>query len=250
MTETFKVGQKVRVNDVVDGEVTYGPFSSTFGMYRAYVVRIGGTEKLQKERDLSAIPETPKFSVGDVVTLATRPGAKATVEYGPFDDRDTYVVKLVDEPTDPDSPRTFTAMEHVMAKAAGTVKVGDRVRVVRARWAAEFHGKTGVVTSTSRTWREAQGDIHRYEVRMDNADAQILVAEVDPVSGVDTGTYTYDGVTYDLSAKYRDKDGDIVRLALVDGIARARYYGNQPDQDSHTLEYVVDRYAPLTRVTD
>ncbi|MFB7114071.1 hypothetical protein, partial [Streptomyces sp. NPDC056291] len=66
-----------------------------------------------------------KFNIGDEVTLTTR-GSRATVEYGPFDELDTYVVKLVDAPADPDDVRTFTALASVM-KPAPAFAIGDKV---------------------------------------------------------------------------------------------------------------------------
>ncbi|WNI28624.1 phiSA1p31-related protein [Streptomyces sp. ITFR-6] len=120
MTE-FKVGDKVQAFKSTNGEITYGPVSSTFGSYTVYVVRKeNGEEVTHRVSDLTAAPVAPVFAVGGTITLTTRPGSRATVEYGPFDSANTrgadvYVVKLVDPPAD-DSPRTFTALASVMEK--------------------------------------------------------------------------------------------------------------------------------------
>lgn len=247
--ERFEVGQKVAHNICGDVDVSYGPFTDPFGR-RHYVIRLeSGRELDATELQLSAIPETPKFAVGDTVTLTTRrDGALYTVEYGPFDDRGVYVVRRVEEPTDPDEVRTFPALVEVMRKAAPAVKVGDRVRVIRAKYAEGQHGQTGVVTSTSEVWRETAGDRHPFLVSLDDG-GEICAAEVEPVT--DENTYEYDGVVYDLTAKYRDRDGDRWRLKRINGVVRARMNdGEEPTSDSHTLATVVGNWGPLTRVID
>jgi hypothetical protein len=247
VTETFEVGQKVRVSGVAEGEITYGPFPSTYGTFTGYVVRTGETERLQRERDLSAIPETPKFAIGDVVTVRTR-GARATVEYGPFDDRDVYVVKLVDEPTDSDDARTFTALASVL-KADTEIKVGDRVRVVKDDpeiRTGEYVGEIGTVMDVGNALRD---DLN-YRIKLPLGRAW-WVAEVERVT--DEDTYTYDGVTYDLSGQYRDREGDVWRFARIDGTVRGTCDedGDAPVRVYHaTLERIVDDWAPLTRVND
>lgn len=253
MTETFEIGQKVRVRGIVEGEITYGPFSSTFGAYTGYVVRIGETEELQKERDLSAIPVTPRFAVGDVVTLTTS-GAKATVEYGPFDDRDVYVVKLVEAPADPDAVRTFTTLASAV-KPLEPVRVGDRVRVVEDdpdNRTGEYVGKIGIVDSICLD----SFDGLPYVVRFGNGtgahgtpDGKWCVKAVERVEDVeDEDTYTHDGVAYDLTATYRDSDGDVWRLARIDGVIRAQAYGLPATAQSRIFDEVTTAYGPLTRV--
>lgn len=248
MTETFEVGQKVCHTSHGVGVVTYGPYLSTFGD-DAYLVRKegGGVERTWFGRHLSAIPETPKFTVGDVVTLTTRPGSRATVEYGPFDDRDVYVVKLVDEPADPDEIRTFTAMAHVMTKVEepAPIKVGDRVMVVKDDpeiRTGEYVGKIGLVTDVGNSIRREL----KYRVSLPDGGLW-WVAEVALVDG---DVYTHDGVTYDLSAKYRDRDGDVWHFARF-GDKVVGLIGSKPrnadDSDPFTLAV---RYGPLTRVTD
>lgn len=252
MSGTFEAGQKVKVFDEEEGEITYGPVRSTFGGYTGYVVRVDGADVWHKGTDLSAIPEPPKFAVGDVVELITRRGARATVEYGPFDDRDVYVVKLVDKPADADDVRTFTALASVLRTVVDPepVKVGDRVRIVRATHAEECHGREGVVTSTSADWRADRGDAHPYIVRLDNGDGTVYVAELERVDSPSADTYEYDGVTYDLSATHRDKDGDPWTFKQVDGRVAAGCNGFDPEHSTVTLESVVDEFGPLTRVND
>ncbi|AKZ59190.1 hypothetical protein SAM23877_6145 [Streptomyces ambofaciens ATCC 23877] len=247
MSDVFEVGQKVRVPGEAEGEVTYGPFRSTFGSFTGYVVRVRGIERLYRESHLAAVPTLPVFAVGDTVTLTTR-DSLATVEYGPFDDRDVYVVKLVDAPSDPDDVRTFTALASVMRKVeTPAVAVGDRVRVTRAFAVSNWLGRVGTVTSTTERFRENLGDLHRYVV--DDGSDSVYAAEVEPVT--DEDTYEYNGMVYDLVAKYRDRDGDVWRLKRVNGIVRARWDGEEdPTTDSNTLATVASTWGPLTRITD
>jgi hypothetical protein len=246
-----------------------------------------------------------KFSVGDEVIVTTR-NMRATVEYGPFDCRDpeVYVVKLVDEPTDPDDVRTFTSLASVMKPAPkfsvgdkitgpscvpGTltagpfkrpdnsvfwvvereggyhaavgevflmktpepepVKVGDRVRVVeddRYFDTGRFVGLVGTVTDIgeSRTpylVKFGDGD-HGEE------DGQWYCAEVKRVT--DEDVYEYDGVVYDLSAKYRDRDGDVWQFNRKRRGGVPNMYIDDEGNDWDTIESVYRSYGPLTRVTD
>ncbi|MCQ6554755.1 phiSA1p31-related protein [Streptomyces sp. C10-9-1] len=254
----FKVGDKVRVFGTEEGVVTYGPVRSAFNTYELFVVKQDAGERAFKVSDLESAPETLVFTVGDTVTLTTRSGAVATVEYGPFDDRDVYVVRLVDEPADPDDVRTFTAMASVMRPALREIKVGDRVRVIRddpRTKTGEFVGRTGTV----RTVRDVDGTRRSlpYRVKLDDPsgtwdDDSWWVTEVELLDGPAADTVTHNGITYDLSACYRDRDGDMWRLKRVGDVVRARETaaGAAPTESSSSLANVVTTWGPLTRVTD
>jgi hypothetical protein len=242
---TFEVGQKVEHLSHGEVEVTYGPFRGRYTP-TAYLLKLeDGRETVGSASQLTAIPEAPKFAVGDVVSLATRAGAKATVEYGPFDDGDVYVVKLVDAPAYVDDPRTFTAMAHVMTKVdePEPVKVGDRVRVVAASYAESVHGQIGSVTAVG-DLRTYDGIPHRYAVSVDGM--KIYASEVERVE--DENTYTHDGVTYDLSATYNDRDDEPWTFERFGGEVRGGCNGFTPSPMSETLEGVVSLYGPLTRI--
>ncbi|MEU1254816.1 phiSA1p31-related protein [Streptomyces chartreusis] len=253
MTETFRVGQTVRHQVRGDVEVAYGPYTNTFDATR-YIIRLEDGRETHASPDvLSVIPETPKFTVGDVVTLATRAGMKATVEYGPFDDRDVYVVKLVDEPTDADDIRTFTAMGHVMTKVPEPepVQVGDRVRVVYAEWGDEAHGKLATVESVTDGWTPRHtGELHPYKLRVDGLSGRYWARDVERVE--DGNTFTHDGVIYDLTARYRDRDGDEWTFSAggqgSDGTPNGAMNGYAGRDHSYTLGYAAQNYGPLTRV--
>lgn len=241
---TFEVGQKVRVFGTRDGEIVYGPASSTFGGYEGYVVNVDGTDKWQKAADLEAVPTRPTFAVGDVVTLATRAGAKATVEYGPYDGGDVYVVKLVDEPADEYVPRTFNAMAHVMQPAMDDgIKVGDRVRVLKddpVLSTGRFVGKIGTVLSVGGSARE------ELKYRLDFGSTVWWVEAVERV--IEEDTYTHEGVTVSLTGAYRDRDGDEWRFRRIGDDVRANAYGYEPDEDSQVADGPLSRWAPFTRI--
>ena len=249
MTETFEVGQKARHQSRGDVEVTYGPFENVIGG-RRYVVRVAdGREVMVTPDVLTSIPETPKFTVGDVVSLATRAGAKATVEYGPFDNRDVYVVKLVDEPADADDIRTFTAMAHVMTKASAPIKVGDRVRVVKGDDSPRFVGEVGVLKQNDERdhlpYLVEFGDGRGYH---GDPNGQWWCREVERVE--DENTVTYSGVTYELGVRYRDRDGDYWSLRrnpeLRDEIQAQMAPVDDDEWDHYTLSTLVALYSPLT----
>ncbi|MFE7624279.1 phiSA1p31-related protein [Streptomyces sp. NPDC057509] len=239
----FKVGDEVRVLAGGEGFVTYGPVNSTFDTYKIYVVKQeGDDERAFKSSDLEPVP--PAFTVGDIVTLSTR-GARATVEYGPFDDRDVYVVKLLDEPAD-GNPRTFTALASVMTKVPALVPVGTRVRVDRAEYAEYAHGLTGEVTSNTDTWTPYGDVIHPYSVRMDDRTrGTIHAAEVTPIHEPPAG-FEYEGTVYECGVTYEDKDGDRWRFD------RPRDGGEPLADDTscwlrEPLSDVVRAWGPLTK---
>lgn len=253
MTETFEVGQKVKHAVYGDMEVTYGPFRARFAPV-AYLARHeDGREMAATDRSLAAIPETPKFAVGDVVTLATRAGARVTVEYGPFDDRDVYVVKLVEAPDGDDNPRTFTAMAHVMTKVVEPepVKVGDRVRVTDddGGGSNRFNGRVGVLKEYNERnylpYLVEFGDGRGYH---GDENGRWNCKAVERVT--DEDTYTHNGVTFDLAAQYSDKDDDVWCLKRINGVVRARLVEDReaPTSSSNPLAVVAERWGPLTRI--
>ena len=63
-----------------------------------------------------------------------------------------------------------------------------------------------------------------------------------------TDTHTHDGVAYDLSASYRDKDGDVWRFETLDDAVRGGINGNEVYPYSETLAEVVGDYGPLSKV--
>lgn len=246
MTETFEVGQRVRVSGAADGEIIYGPFPSTYGTFTGYVVRIGGTERLQRERDLSAIPEPPKFAIGDKVTVsASQPDG--SIVAGPFKNRwnageTLWVVEGTDGLHSMPAERLLTK---VVEPEPASVKVGDRVRVIAASYADETHGEVGTALEVDS--REEFDDI-RHPFYVDLGDGTTVYASAVARMG-DEDTYTHNGVTYDLSAKYRDRDGDVWRFQrMSDGAVHGRWTAGPIEVHHSTLAEVADECGPLTRV--
>jgi hypothetical protein len=130
------------------------------------------------------------------------------------------------------------------------IKVGDRVRVVADDpeiRTGEYVGKVGLVaTIGNRVRRELV-----YRISFPDGDYW-WVADVERVT--DENTYTHDGVTYDLSAKYRDKDGDewtfTDRGFGPDGTPNGAMNGYAGGNYSYTLGYAAQKYGPLARITD
>lgn len=245
MTE-FKVGDKVKHRTFGRGEIAFGPvnFPSILG---GYLVKAGdGDHRVAGPEGMTL---DVAFDVGDIVTLTTRDGARATVEYGPFDNQPVYVVKLVEPPAD-DSPRTFTALASMM-EATEPVKVGDRVRVIVAdpgsSLSAKFTGRIGVLS---------KDDGHRsrtqYLVKFGSGfhgddDGTWYCASVEKVADEPADGFEYEGVTYEYGETYEDYDGDtwkFKRSAVHDQPVSdvGSYQSGQP------LGYVVSHYSPLKKL--
>ncbi|MFF9525395.1 phiSA1p31-related protein [Streptomyces achromogenes] len=240
MTERFEVGQKVKHNVRGDAEVTYGPYTNTFGQVH-YVVRLASGRELDATADqLSAIPEPPKFSVGDKVTSF---GDKYTILAGPFQGHtEWYVVE------DEDGKAMTADPNDLVRHDPEPIKVGDRVRVLRATYAEECHGLTGTVDNVDCDVT-LDGISHPYHVNLDGRSGGVYASSVEPVDEPAADTYEYDGVTYDLSARYRDKDGDVwsftgKRRASVPTVTMTGDVDNW-----NTIELIARNYGPLTRVT-
>ncbi|MEV7855142.1 phiSA1p31-related protein [Streptomyces sp. NPDC088183] len=249
--QTFKVGDKVIHSVFGPGEIAFGPAEFSTSALGYILKCANGVHKV------ASIPASmtlaPAFTVGDVVTIRTRRNARATVEYGPFEGEDVYVVKLVDPPADPADRRTFTALARVMTKVddePDIVPVGTRVRIDRAAFAREGRGHVGVVLSNTETWcGVTDDDVHRYTVQLDGG-TRLYVAELTPIDEL-ADTFEHDGIVYDLSARYTDTDGDTWRFARVGGEVCGEY---EPvcsiNGYSPTLAFVVRSFGPLTKVTD
>lgn len=255
MTE-FKVGDKATRHGR-EVEITYGPFTSTLGFSWCVVRNADGKEDTARREDLTPIPVAPTFDVGDIVTLTTR-NARATVEYGPFDNPgrvlpDVYVVKLVDPPAD-DNPRTFTALASVMEKVAEPtpVKVGDRVRVLVADstlpdLSEQFTGRVGVVNRIDNGRSTTPFRIKFGPGHHGNFNGSWWCESVEKVADEPADGFRYKGVTYEYGVTYTDGDGDSWKFdAPADE-------GDEPESARGSfnvgsmLSDVVDSYGPLTK---
>lgn len=248
MTETlFNIGDKVTHDDLGPGEIVFGPLKMTYGA-TAYAVRLDNGE----DRSLRADKLTARAGMYTVGDEAVYIGYRVKVIGGPvvgYISGDTrYLVEFVDGP---DVGKGDGATEGRLspAPASGSAKVGDRVRVVRAKYAEEYHGKTGTVISVTDTWVPTGDVLHPYDVRMD-AGGEIAAAEVEKIADEPPTSYAVvNGARYNMGAQYRDKDDDVWVFQLVDGTARGESCDCcTPNSDSETLADVVSAYGPLTRV--
>jgi hypothetical protein len=244
VTETFEVGQKVRHDAHGDVEVTYGPFHDTFGRTR-YVVRLAsGTETTLTEGTLDAIPEPPAFAVGDKVTTALY--GSGTLVAGPYEGRycdGRWVVELTN------GKHVFPASEALTKVVEQPIKVGDRVRVTDDGGGAHrFTGRVGTV-------KKLHPESYALRYLVEFGDGQGHHGDLNgrwnckAVERVEAeNTHTYNGVTYDLSAKYKDRDGDVWQFARFGDEVRGTYTNRPVEEHDETLSGVVRSYGPLTRV--
>ncbi|WP_406161037.1 phiSA1p31-related protein [Streptomyces canus] len=170
---------------------------------------------------------TQTFKVGDKVVNDMF--GTGEIVYGPYDipGGSGYFFKGEDG-----LHRTVT---DVYLKPAAKFKVGDKVTEYGINYtihAGPFFGDT--------EW---------YAV--EDARGRVLYASPGNFAIVEpANTYTHDGVTYDLAAKYRDAGGDVWsftgrRLHGVPTVTMSGILGN-----TDTVEDIADDYGPLTRVND
>ncbi|KUF18836.1 phiSA1p31-related protein [Streptomyces silvensis] len=316
-TKTFEVGQKVEFRGK-EVEISYGPFTSPLGFSWCVLRRADGREETGRMTDLKAIPEPPTFAVGDKVTSSPYVGALVA---GPFThafDGDPFWVMEVDGKHRTPRERTLTKV------MPPEIKIGDKVRIIRAEYAERTHGKIGTVTRTDCSWREWVGDRHPYEVDIEGegtvwvaelervdvedsasdpvkvgdvvrilednafradvkagdlfvvqetfrstwADEDRIRVETHPGSRMERWTFrpqdfekvpadeveVHEGVVYDLSARYRDKDGDVWSFCRIADEVRGECSSADRDSSyritkySDTLSYAVETFGPLTRI--
>jgi hypothetical protein len=250
----FEVGQTVRHEVRGEVDVTYGPFVGLYGDGR-YIVRQGdGREVMVNISALSAIPEPPKFAIGDKVTSdGSLRDTVGILVAGPFVSPllgDRFWVADVDD-------RHHTPIEAGLRKVVdpAPIKVGDRVRVTDddGGGANRFNGRIGTVTTL-----HGEGSSLPYLVEFGNGrgfhgelNGTWNCRSVERVE--DETTYTHDGVTYDLTARYRDRDDDYWTFKNVEGTVRGNCASTNVATDVYngheSLESAVRRYGPLTRVS-
>ncbi|WP_030962641.1 phiSA1p31-related protein [Streptomyces sp. NRRL S-378] len=240
---TFKVGDSVRHESRGRAEVTYGPYENTFGQTCVVVRLENGRES---GVSVGALTAEPKFAIGDEVKYEY--GGGGTLVAGPFKSgHHDAAIWVVEKSDGTHMVPTENSLSRVEVKAR-EIKVGDRVRVVRATYASRCHGRTGVVTAVGLDWRAEDGDAHQFRVELDDGD-YLYAAEVALLDEAPASTFEHDGVTYDLDAEYRDKDGDTWRFVAIKGVPRGGMNGRRDiDEYSDSLMSVVDDYGPLTKI--
>lgn len=249
MTEqTFKVGDKVRHETYGRGIVTYGPTDGPFGRDRV-VIRFDGRAR-EMTVDPRSLTASATFEVGEKVQ-GRYSAVPLTIEAGPFTYSGTewYAVRLADGDVS-----NMTAGYLSPAPADVPIKVGDRVRVLDddpAFRPGDYIGKVGTVNRLNSPTSRLP-----YSVRFDDGQGLATrtwnVKSVERVSAGDTETI--DGIAYDVTAKYKDRDGDTWSFKRIDGTVRGEYSSAGDDrsdyvtQYSDTLSYAVREFGPLRRV--
>lgn len=239
----FKVGDKVTHRTWGAGEVAFGPFKRD-GVENHYLMRQDrdGEHRLAED---DAMTLAAKFKVGDWVR-GKFSSTDYTVHAGPFHAHtEWYAVEDGDGKVWQAEVGDLTAAEPATTGLkpgdvvripsdylrAADVKAGDLLVVKVAEFGqVHVHAAPG---SRQRTWYFDTEDVER-------ADPS-TVAVVDDVA-------------YDLTARYRDRDGDYWTFKDVDGTVRGDCAGSDRDmshnidEDSETLAGAVRKYGPLTRV--
>ncbi|MFE5828705.1 phiSA1p31-related protein [Streptomyces sp. NPDC056508] len=233
MTE-FKVGDKATHEGFGDVEITYGPYTNAFGSTRFLARRENGCEVAV---DPGSMTITPKFAVGDKVTTGR---AEFTVEAGPFQGYgEWYAVRQGDgKVVSSAGLGAFTKVE-----PAREIKVGDRVRILTtgARGASVVAGEIYTVRYVDPGEVQVDGSGHADRWYLDPGDVELLT---EPPAD----TETVDGVVYDLSARYRDRDGDVWHFKRFGDDVRGGI-GRTPTSagDGDSLRFA-HGYGPLIKI--
>lgn len=251
---TFKVGDKVEHRTFGAGEIVFGPYDTDY-----YVLKRTNGDHAQVRAE--AMTSAPAFAVGDKAKLYRYP-EPVTVVAGPFTNR--Y--------------HTWYAIDSSHIDGVTTASADELTALETAPVSTFTHD--GITYDLTAEYRDSSGDVwqfsrdkvsgpdtednnddgtplarYRYSSSLDFAGrawAWSLAEAVrawSPLTKItDAGnTHTYDGITYDLTATYRDVDGDVWKLARVDGVVRAGI-GRPIRASSNPLTDVVDNYGPLRKV--
>ncbi|MFF1625599.1 phiSA1p31-related protein [Streptomyces sp. NPDC058272] len=249
MESTFKAGDKVEHRSFGAGQVVYGPFKR-MGRPDFYLMeQASNGEHRTVEPD--ALTKAAKFKVGDVAK-GRLTGRTLKILAGPYSGRrvdagEWYVVEYPEGHQGTENVRGLLvpepAPEVSSSIADESLKVGDKARVLKDDpiiCTGAYVGKVGTVLKVGGCARKP------LEYRLDFGDGDVWwVESVERVDDADT--YTYNGVTYDLSAKYKDTDGDIWKFERIGYEVRGTYTSRSVEEYDETLAGVVRSYGPLTR---
>jgi hypothetical protein len=175
------------------------------------------------------------FKVGDKVTHNIR--GKAEVTYGPYTDtfgRTYNVIRL-------ESGREMSVPADVLT-ALPDFAVGDKAKMDGEREPVEI--LAGPYTNRYITWYTVKAEIGETTAAEDNLTA---LPAPEPA---DRDTFEYDGVVYDLTAEYTDRDGDVWRFARVSGEIRGDWghHRESVDSDSYSISSAVRQWGPLRKI--
>ncbi|PPS86452.1 phiSA1p31-related protein [Streptomyces sp. MH60] len=247
----FKVGDKVEHGTFGKGEIAFGPYLSAFGVEQyLMLVEDGRHYVLRADADFKP---AAKFEVGDKATGAYSRRVY-TIVGGPFKGttgRTWYATENRDGTVDQNSEGNLLAVTPEPAKDEA-LKVGDVVRILedKAFGADVKAGDLFVVKRfcgnyPDRIWVDADSGAWTDEWVFRPQDFEKVAA--------DEAAVVADKI-YDLTARYRDTDGDYWTFKDVDGTVRGYCAGSNRDMsrmidsESDTLESAAREYGPLVRV--
>ncbi|MBT2412673.1 phiSA1p31-related protein [Streptomyces sp. ISL-12] len=241
----FKVGDKVKHRTFGAGQIAFGPYMAMGSVERYLMKAEDGTHYTTAP---DSMKPAAKFEVGDKVTSIG--GAAYIIEAGPFFTgygAEWYAVRGEEGGVYNSNAGSLEAAAPEPADKA--LKPGDVVRISRdgLEGADVKAGDLLVVTEVgtySVTVLAAPG-ARNSEWFFDHGN----VERVDP-----TTVAVVDNVAYDLTARYKDRDGDVWTFKDVDGTVRGECRSTDVDASdyiaaySDTLWQAVRNYGPLTRV--
>jgi hypothetical protein len=243
----FKVGDKVEHNGRRKGELTYGPFQSVSLSGEAFLLKEeDGRERVVRAGYLTALPS---FAVGDE---ALYDGHRVKIEGGPvtgFTSGDViYLFTFLEGPhTGSGASRNVERLKAITAPEP--IKVGDTVRVLRDN--AEFARVSAgdVFTVVELTGGRIAVDA---PLRTDGGNRWYFDPESLEKVDQSATTHVYNGITYDLTATYRDRDGDHWKLRR-DPANSSRVQAQMPPilesgWSGYDLATAVRTYGPLRKI--
>ncbi|WP_405620294.1 phiSA1p31-related protein [Streptomyces sp. NBC_00076] len=241
MAATFKVGDKVEHRTFGAGEVAFGPFEHHTDA-ESYLMKEAGSERHALVLG-EALSPAAKFKVGDKVT-GSHSGNEYTIEAGPFfSPNEWYATKSTAGYV---TSNRASVLHIVEAEAADEpVKVGDVVRILEDK-AFSANVRRGDLFEVKRLAGyagrikvDAAPGAHMAQWTFRPEDFEKVSADM---------VHVHDGKVYDLTASYRDRDGDVWHFARFGSEVRANI-GSKPESqwDGDSFR-IAAGYGPLTRV--
>ncbi|MEV4037695.1 phiSA1p31-related protein [Streptomyces umbrinus] len=244
---SFAVGAKVEHRTFGAGEVAFGPFDHSTGPNHYLIKQEGGKHALVVAEALSP---AAKFKVGDRVK-GQLSGTEYTIEAGPFfSPREWYATKHADGTVTQNGAGVLSLIDSAADDSA--VKVGDVIRIL----------KDGAFAASVKA-----GDLFEVKSLNPRIPGRIVV-DAGPGARMSQWNFrpqdfvkvsadkatVHDGTVYDLTAQYRDTDGDHWSFKRVGDAVRGDCGRSNIDRSSRVggyserLSSVVSTYGPLTKV--
>ncbi|MEU3729964.1 phiSA1p31-related protein [Streptomyces sp. NPDC033538] len=236
----FKVGDKVTHRSFGEGEIDFGPFEHYTGPDH-YLMRDGDGKHVLV--DGGSMKPIAKFEVGDKVR-GTFTGRVYIIAGGPFfSPEEWYATETEAGDTISNTASMLEAIKSEPAKNEA-LKVGDVIRIP-----CDGLECADVKTGDLLVVAEVVGsDITVHAAPGAGQDEWYFCLR--NVERIDPSTVAVvDNVAYDLTAGYRDNDGDVWRFArLPNGDVRGNWHGSTINGFDSLLSDVVADCGPLVRI--